>query len=67
MLVDGFDCPPSIMMGHAKPYYGKHLDALGYAKAKDVIAYDYDAQIPLPRSMRSMVDKAAMTRRRTGW
>ncbi|NNE23855.1 MAG: N-acetyltransferase, partial [Rhizobiales bacterium] len=58
LLVDGFERPPSIMMGHAKPYYGAQLEALGYAKAMDVIAYDYDALIPLPRSMRSMVDKA---------
>lgn len=58
LLIDGFDRPPSIMMGHAKPYYGKHLEARGYTKAMDVIAYDYDALIPLPRSMRSMVDKA---------
>lgn len=58
VLVDGFDCPPSIMMGHAKAYYGAQLEAHGYSKAKDVIAYDYDALIPLPRAMRSMVDKA---------
>ena len=58
LLVDGFDRPPSVMMGHAKPYYGDHLEALGFAKAKDVIAFDYDALVPLPRAMRSMVDKA---------
>ncbi|MGI9499351.1 MAG: N-acetyltransferase [Geminicoccaceae bacterium] len=58
LLIDGFDCPPSVMMGHAKPYYARQIEALGYAKAMDVIAYDYDALVPLPRSMRSMVDKA---------
>ncbi|MGI9463188.1 MAG: dATP pyrophosphohydrolase [Aestuariivirgaceae bacterium] len=58
LLVDGFERPPSVMMGHAKPYYGPQLERLGYAKARDVIAYDYDGLSPLPRSMRAMVDKA---------
>ncbi len=42
LLVDGFDTPPSLMMGHALPYYASHLERLGFAKAKDVLAYDYD-------------------------
>jgi GNAT superfamily N-acetyltransferase len=58
LLVDGFATPPVMMMGHARPYYAAHLDALGFAKAKDVIAYDYDARPPLPRAMQAMVDKA---------
>ncbi len=41
LLVDGFDTPPSLMMGHARPYYAKHLERLGYFKVKDLIAYDY--------------------------
>src|SRR5207248_5109459 len=58
LLIDGFDTPPSMMMGHALPYYASHLEAMGFAKAKDVIAYDYDARPPLPRAMQAMVDKA---------
>lgn len=57
LLVSGFGTPPSMMMGHALPYYARHLESLGYAKAKDVFAYDYDAQKPLPRGMQAMVDK----------
>jgi len=41
LLVDGFDTPPSLMMGHAMPYYAQHLEKLGFTKAKDVFAYDY--------------------------
>ena len=41
LLIDGFDTPPSMMMGHALPYYAPRLEALGFAKAKDVIAYDF--------------------------
>ena len=39
LLVDGFDTPPMIMMGHARPYYGKLFKAAGYKKAKDLLAY----------------------------
>ena len=58
LLIDGFDTPPAMMMGHARPYYASHLEALGFAKAKDVIAYNYDERRPLPRAMQAMVDKA---------
>jgi GNAT superfamily N-acetyltransferase len=57
LLVDGFDEPPRVLMGHNPPYYGPHLEALGYARAKDVIAYDYDGRTPLPRSMASLLEK----------
>ena len=35
LLVDGFDTPPCLMMGHARPYYGVHIEENGYQKAKD--------------------------------
>lgn len=58
LLVDGFATPPVMMMGHARPYYARHLEAAGLTKAKDVIAYDYDARKPLPRAMQAMIGKA---------
>ncbi|HHI81799.1 MAG TPA: N-acetyltransferase [Rhizobiales bacterium] len=58
LLVDGFDTPPSIMMPHARPWYGARLKELGLKKIKDVIAYDYDISIEPPRSMLRMVGKA---------
>lgn len=58
LLVEGFDDPPSMMMGHAKPYYAKHLEALGYSKVKDLLAYDYHTDSELPRSARAMVERA---------
>jgi hypothetical protein len=39
LLVDGFDSPPMLMMGHDPPYAGGRIEAQGYAKAKDVYAY----------------------------
>lgn len=57
VLVEGFDTPPSIMMAHSLPYYKKYLEALGLNKAKDLIAYDFDLQLELPRAMQMMVRK----------
>ncbi len=39
LLVNGFEFPPSMMMGHAPPYYSRMLQELGYQKARDLIAY----------------------------
>jgi GNAT superfamily N-acetyltransferase len=39
LLVDGFDTPPMVMMGHDPAYAGRQIEAQGYAKAKDVYAY----------------------------
>lgn len=55
LLVSGFDTPPSVMMGHALPYYARRLEELGYVKAKDVFAYDYDGVAPMPPVMHAMV------------
>lgn len=49
LLIAGFDTPPLVMMGHARPYYAKRLAAAGYVKAKDLFAYAYDASVePAP-------------------
>ncbi len=60
LLVDGFETPPSILMGHARPYYARRITERGYVKAKDLIAYDFRVGTdPLPRSARIMVDRLA--------
>ena len=42
LLVDGFETPPALMMGHGRPYYGRLVEAQGFAKVKDVFAYELD-------------------------
>ncbi|MGH6720390.1 MAG: dATP pyrophosphohydrolase [Alphaproteobacteria bacterium] len=59
LLVDGFDTPPMIMMGHAPPSYGRHLEACGYAKVKDLLAYSYDLAQPMPEAVQRIADRAA--------
>lgn len=48
LLVDGFDTPPYIMMGHARPYYRALIEGCGYVKAKDTIAYDFNVREDQP-------------------
>ncbi len=55
LLVEGFDRPPSMMMGHARPYFAPRLEAQGYVKAKDLIAYDVDASAPWPEATQKMI------------
>ncbi len=58
LLVDGFDTPPNMMMGHAPRYYGPRVEEQGFVKVKDVIAYDYDGSVELPRAMRAAIKRA---------
>ena len=55
LLVDGFDTPPVFMMGHDRAYLAPHLQALGYAPVKDLIAYAYDIEVELPEAVRSLL------------
>lgn len=47
-LVDGFDGMPAFMMPYTKPYYPSLMAACGYAKAMDLIAYEYSRQGDIP-------------------
>ena len=40
--VEGFDEPPTVMMGHHRPEYAAWIEAAGYAKAKDLVTYALD-------------------------
>lgn len=55
LLVDGFDTPPSVMMGHGRPYYGPRTEEQGYRPEKDLLAYDLDADFRLSASIQSLV------------
>jgi len=58
LLVDGFDTPPVFMMGHAWPYYGAHIEACGYRKAKDMLAYMIAPDFPAPKVMKRLLEKS---------
>lgn len=42
LLVDGFDSLSTLMMPYHARYTGKHIEACGFTKLKDVVAYDLD-------------------------
>ena len=56
LLIDGFGTPPVMLMGHDPSYAAARIEALGYAKAKDLIAYMYDMDHELPRAARRKID-----------
>jgi hypothetical protein len=47
LLIEGFDQPPMVMMGHHRPYYRSWIEAAGYAKAKDLYTYELDIRIDM--------------------
>jgi hypothetical protein len=51
LLVEGFDTPPYVMMGHARPYFAPHIEAAGFAPIQDLLAYSYNAALP-PMALR---------------
>jgi hypothetical protein len=40
--IEGFDEPPTAMMGHHRPEYQSWVEAAGYGKAKDLLTYEVD-------------------------
>jgi GNAT superfamily N-acetyltransferase len=57
LLVDGFDTPPMLLMGHDPAYAGERLEALGYRREKDVFAYLLDMEATLSPSARGMLER----------
>ena len=58
LLVDGYDAPPMIMMGHSRPYYAARLTDEGYQGVKDLLAYRLPTQFTLPEIMKAVLKKA---------
>ena len=42
--IEGFDEPPTAMMGHHKPEYQAWIETAGHAKAKDLLTYEVDIE-----------------------
>jgi GNAT superfamily N-acetyltransferase len=48
LLIEGYDHPPTIMMGHAKPEYRGWIEGAGYKPVKKLQTYDLDITQPFP-------------------
>ena len=63
LLVEGFDSPPSIFMGHARPYYAELIEACGYRKTKDMVAYRMPPDYPMTSTMEKIVERSTRARK----
>jgi hypothetical protein len=59
LQIDGFDTPSRIMMVHGRPFYAQAVEAAGYRKAVDLIAYRQPPDFKVPRVMQRLVSRVA--------
>ena len=57
--MEGYDTPPMIMMGHARPYYADRILAEGYKGIKDLLAYRLATDFTTPKFMGAFLAKAS--------
>ena len=55
LLVDGFDHPPTIMMGHNSASYQAWVEAAGYRFAKSLRTWELDISKPFPELVQRIV------------
>lgn len=59
LLVEGFDSPPPIMLGHALPYYGPSVEREGFVKEQDLLAYRTHPDVSPPQHLEILARRAA--------
>jgi hypothetical protein len=59
VLIEGFDTPPMIFMAHDPRYAAARIEAQGYGKAKDVVAYLFDMNVDFPPRIRKLAERFA--------
>jgi hypothetical protein len=57
LLVDGFESTPMLMMPYHLPYQGRLIEACGFTKAKDLLAYTVDKATYHAVGSNRMLDK----------
>ena len=55
LLVDGFNTPPSLMMGHARPYYAQRIEECGFQQEKDLLAYLINSDFKMTKTAKSIM------------
>lgn len=55
LLVEGYDHPPTIMMGHAKPEYRGWIERAGYRQVKELLTYELDITVPFPPLLQRII------------
>jgi GNAT superfamily N-acetyltransferase len=57
VLVEGFDAPPAVMMAYNPRYYPALFEACGFAKAKDLYAWELSSAVPPPEKVVRVAEK----------
>jgi hypothetical protein len=57
LLIDGFDHPHVVRTNHSPPHYAAHVEALGYRKARDLVAYACRVAVAEPRRVDRVVER----------
>ncbi|PXB00039.1 N-acetyltransferase [Nostoc sp. 3335mG] len=55
LLIHGYDHPPTIMMGHAKPAYRAWIEGAGYVPEKQLLTYAVEIDQPFPKIVERIV------------
>jgi len=57
LLTSGFETPPFIMMGHAKPYYSHRITEQGFTPIKELLAYIVATDAAPSRAMAAVIKR----------
>ncbi|BAK64788.1 hypothetical protein SLG_01130 [Sphingobium sp. SYK-6] len=63
LLVKGFDHPPTVMMGHARPVYQEWIQAAGYTPAKTLNTFELDITQDFPPLIQRIVQSGERNER----
>jgi len=61
LLVDNFEDPPFIMMGHAPRYYSGRVEEQGFEAVKDLLTYKVRPDFVAPDVMQKLATRASRT------
>jgi hypothetical protein len=59
LLIEGFETPPFVLMGHARAWYGPRVEAQGYLGVRDLLAYQVRPDFDAPRVMARLAERAS--------
>jgi hypothetical protein len=63
LLVDGFELPPTVMMGHHLPCYARLVEGAGYRRIKDLYTYELPIAAGFPAAVGRIVAAAEKSSR----
>jgi len=59
VLVEGFEHPPVMLMAHTPPYYWRLLEESGFVKARDLLSFWIEGEVPPERLLRGVAHMKA--------